>query len=235
MKKFLALAALTAVSVFPSFAQTVATWTFETSAFTSVTNTGSTPLSTSIAPEVGSGSATGFHTSTATVWSSPTGNGSAKSLSANNWSVGDYFQFQVSTIGFSGLSLSYDQTGSSTGPRDFALSYSLNGTTFTSIGSTYSVLLNGAPQTAWNSGASSSVFTLSYDLGAFSDINNASSVTFRITDMTTTSIGGGTTASAGTDRVDNFSVFTTPVPEPSSVVLGIAGGLAGLIIWKRRK
>jgi len=28
-------------------------------------------------------------------------------------------------------------------------------------------------------------------------------------------------------------VFT--VPEPSSIALGIAGGLAGLVIWKRRK
>ena len=74
-----------------------------------------------------------------------------------------------------------------------------------------------------------------YDLDSFSDINNAASVLFRITDMDTTSINNGTVATAGTDRIDNFSVFTTPVPEPSAVAFGILGGLAGLVVWKRKK
>ena len=78
-------------------------------------------------------------------------------------------------------------------------------------------------------------FTQNYDLDSFTDINNASSVIFRISDMGTTSINGGSVGTAGTDRIDNFSVFTTPVPEPSMAALGILSGLAGLFVWKRRK
>ena len=113
------------------------------------------------------------------------------------------------------------------------MSYSLNGTSFTQIGSTYSVLANAAPNPAWNAVTASSLYTFNYDLGSL--VDNSSTVYFRIADASTTSANGGTVAAAGTDRIDNFSVFTTPVPEPSAVALGILGGLAGLVIWKRRK
>src|SRR5690242_3123267 len=70
-------------------AATIATWTFETTA----------PATAGpFAPEVGAGAATGFHAG-ATTYSSPAGNGSAKSFSSNTWAVGDYYQFQVSTLG----------------------------------------------------------------------------------------------------------------------------------------
>jgi hypothetical protein len=52
----------------------------------------------------------------------------------------------------------------------------------------------------------------------------------------------GTAANAPTLTADNLVVGTTfadaavfPVPEPSTVVLGVLGGMAGLVIWKRRK
>jgi len=52
----------------------------------------------------------------------------------------------------------------------------------------------------------------------------------------------GSAANAPTETIDNLNVATTfgeaavfTVPEPSSIALGIAGGLAGLVIWKRRK
>ncbi len=235
MKKFLVLAALISTSAAPAFADTLATWTFESSGLTGAityapgANTATTNFFAEGGAQAGTATASALH-ATAATYSSPAGNGTTKSLSANNWSVGDYWQLQLSTVGFSGLSLSYDQTGSATGPRDFALSYSLNGTSFTAIGSTYSVLVS-----TWNATTPATGFTQSYDLGAFSDINNASTVYFRITDMSTTAINNGTVATGGTDRIDNFSVFTTPVPEPSSLALGILGGLAGLVVWKRRK
>jgi len=209
------------------FATTVAQWTFET---TSASITGSSTTLSGIAAETGSGTASGVHASAAT-WSSPAGNGSAHSFSVNTWAVGDYSQFQLSTVGFSGLSLSYDQTSSTTGPRDFNLSYSLDGTTFTQIGSTYSVLPNSAPN-AWNTTTSSSLFTFSYDLG--STIDNSPTVYFRITDADTTSANGGTVAVAGTDRIDNFTVFTTPVPEPTLATLFGLGGL-GLLLRRKMK
>ena len=63
-----------------------------------------------------------------------------KSFSSTAWSVGDYYQFQVSTLGDPNVALAWDQTSSTTGPRDFLLQYSTNGTTFTPFGSQYSVL-----------------------------------------------------------------------------------------------
>jgi len=236
MKKFLALAALVSVSAVPSFADTLATWTFESSGLSGSTTLapGAGVATTNFLAEsglqAGTASAFGFHTAAAT-YSSPSGNGSTKSLSANTWTTGDYWQFQLSTAGESGLTLSYDQTGSGTGPRDFALSYSINGgSSFTAIGSTYSVVLS-----TWSAGTPMTGFTQTYDLGAFSDINNASSVLFRITDMDTTSINGGTVGTTGTDRIDNFSVFTTPIPEPSTMAFGILGVMAAFVAWKRKE
>ena len=43
------------------------------------------------------------------------GNGSPKSMSGNGWAVGDYWQFQSSTLGFSDIGISFDQISSSTG------------------------------------------------------------------------------------------------------------------------
>src|SRR5438105_15687052 len=83
----------------PSAQAQIAQWTFETSAPTTAGP---------IAPEVGSGSASGSHAGAA-VYSSPAGNGSVHSYSANTWAVGDYWQFQTSTLGSSGISLSWDQ------------------------------------------------------------------------------------------------------------------------------
>ena len=66
----------------------------------------------------------------------PAGNGSAHSFSSNVWAVGDYYQFQVSTLGQSQIGLVFDQTSSSTGPGNFKVQYSTNGTTFTDTGFT---------------------------------------------------------------------------------------------------
>src|SRR5580765_8471214 len=112
----------------------LASWGFEG---VTTTNTGTSPVVSvgSAAADSGAltaGSAfTAFHTSTATAWSNPVGNGSAKSLSSNNWGVGDYFQFSFSTTGFNASNRTWDQTGSATGPRDFKIQYSTNGSTFT--------------------------------------------------------------------------------------------------------
>src|SRR6266550_6429424 len=112
----------------------LAGWGFEG---VTTTNSGQTPVITVGSATADSGALTAgsaftaFHTSVATTWSNPAGNGSVKSLSANNWSVADYFQFSFSTSGYSAISITWDQTGSGTGPRDFKVQYSTNGTTFT--------------------------------------------------------------------------------------------------------
>jgi len=225
MKSTLLVFALLAAGLAPAFAQptTIAKWTFEASI---------PAAAGSFTPEVGLGSAKGYHASTST-YSSPAGNGSAHSFSSTAWSVGDYYQFNVSTSTLTGIAVSWDQVSSGTGPRDFKLSYSTNGTTFTDV-KTYSVLLNGAPNTAWSStGSPNPAFNYSYDFSSLTTaLDNQASVYFRLIDTSTVSTNAGTVASGGTDRVDNFTV--TAIPEPSTYAVIIGALALGLTIWQRR-
>ncbi len=206
-------------------ATTVADWTFETSAHTTAG-----PVS----PEVGAGSASGSHAGAA-VYSSPAGNGSAHSYSSTAWALGDYYQFQVNTAGLKDVVVTWDQTSSNTGPRDFQLEYSTNGSSFTNFGSVFSVLANSSPNPPWNGTTSSSLYTLSQDLSSITALNDSSTVYFRIAMATTTSANGGTVASGGTDRVDNVIVSANPVPEPSSLILaGLGAAVAACTAIRRR-
>jgi len=220
MKALAFALALFAAGSVPAFAQTIASWTFETSV----------PVTAGpLAPEVGVGSALGFHAGAST-YSSPVGDGSAHSFSSTTWATGDYYQFQVSTIGQSGISLSWDQTSSNTGPKDFKLAYSTNGTTFTDVAS-YAVLANGSPNVAWSSGTYQSAFHLNYSLSAA--VDNQSAVYFRLIDTSTVSANGGVVQAGGTDRVDNFTVAAIPEPPTYALLLGSAG-FAGVLLRRRR-
>ena len=208
-------------------AATIATWTFESSVPTTAGP---------IAPEVGSGTATGSHAAGAAVYSNPAGNGSNESFSADNWQVGDYWQFSVSSAGFSNIALSWDQTSSNTGPRDFTLAYSTNGTTFTNLLS-YSVLANATPNPTWSATTPHPEFHFTQDLSSLLGVNNQTSLIFRLTDASTVSANGGAIGTAGTDRVDNFSVSGTAVaavPVPAAVWL-LGSALMGLTGLRRRQ
>jgi hypothetical protein len=213
-------------------AQTIADWTFETSQ----PNTAG-PYN----PEIGSGSASGSHAGAA-VYSSPAGNGSSHSFSSSIWAVGDFYQFTFSTTSYTtanytGLQLSFDQTSSSTGPGMFGLFYSINGGTYTQLGANYTVLGNGtAPNASWNATTASSAYTFTPDLSSLgTSLLGDTSVSFRLIDESTTSAGGGTVSTGGTDRVDNFVVSAVPVPEPTTISMALIGGLASLVALRRRK
>lgn len=215
MKKNLlpAIAAIAIASCAQAHADTIADWTFETS---------QPATKGPFSPEVGAGAATGNHASGAAVYSSPAGNGSSKSFSSNNWAVGDYYQFQVSTLNFDDIKLSFDQNGSNTGPLNFKLSYSTDGTNFVDF-STYSVPNNSGTALVWSAGTPVPASTMSFDLSSIDDLANDSSVLFRLVDTSATAINNGTVGTAGTDRVDNVIVTgdsTAAVPEPSSWILG---------------
>lgn len=233
MKRTLALLSVLAVaSVFCARADILAQWTFEINTPADLTDSATI---SSIAADVGSGTAFGVHANSATDWTTPVGNGSANSLNANNWEVGDFYQFQFSTIGFTGIGISFDATSSNTGPRDFGVYYSVNDSPFLAIaGVEYSVLANAAPNTVWTSGTYNPAYNFVFDLSTITALDNAASVDIRLVNLSTTSANGGTVAATGTSRVDNFTVFS-PVPEPSTAVLAILGGLLGFAFLRRQR
>jgi len=257
MKKFavLSLCSFATLLAFQTVnAQTIAQWTFENTANTNGLNfapgAGISPgnIMADNGLNYGGSVASGLHTTTAT-YSTPAGDldpivaalasgasgpglpgssaanasSSVHSFSANGWSVGDYWSFTTSTLGYTGVEIAFDQAGSGTGPANFGLSYSINGGAFTSF-ATYSVVLS-----AWNTTTVQPSSLLFAGGGAF---DNANSIVFRLFDLNTTSINGGTVAAGGTDRVDNFTVVA--VPEPSTIALAGAG-LVGLLALLRRR
>jgi hypothetical protein len=203
----------------------IANWTFEVSVPTSAG-----PFS----PESGAGAATGFHTSTAAVYSNPSGNGSVESFSSNNWGVGDYYQFQVSTTGLFGVRFQFDQASSNTGPRDFQIQYSTDGSTFTDFGSVYTVLANASPNNPWNPTTYDPAYSFDVDMSSVTALDNQANIYLRLTDASTVSANGGTVATAGTNRVDNVIVSANPVPEPASM-LAIVTGIGALAARRRRR
>jgi len=182
-------------------------------------------------PDAGTGVGSGLHVSALTDWTTPTGNGSVNSISSNNWGVGDYYQFRVSTLGMNNIQVAWDQTSSNTGPRDFNLQYSTNGTAFTNFMS-YTVLANATPNPLWTAGTNQPVFSFTADLSGASVLNNQATVFIRMRDSSTVSANGGVVAAAGTSRLDNVGISASPVPEPATMaVLGL--GVAALL--RRRK
>jgi hypothetical protein len=198
-----------------SSAATIATWTFETSIPTTAGPH---------APEVGAGQALGIHANAGVVYSNPAGNGSAESFSSNFWETGDSYQFQVSTLTYSDLIFSWNQNRSSTGPANFDLQYSTNGTTFTTFASY--VIPSGI---TWSSGTPDATNTtvFSQNLSAIAAIENQPTVYFRLTNTSATG------ATGGTNRIDNVSVEGTVVPEPATLALG-GIALIGVAATRRR-
>ena len=137
---------------------------------------------------------------------------------ANN---GRNITFNVSTLGFSNIVVSFATQGTSTGFNSNQFQYSLDGISFIDFGPPY------VPLSAF--GTVPVVFTLSSILG----LNNNPIAAFRI-------VFNGATSSTGTNRIDNFVVEGTPVetnstiPEPMSVML-LLTGLGGLYKFRKKR
>jgi len=164
--------------------------------------------------------ASGFHTSGSVVYSNPVGNGSAESFSSNNWSTGDYYQFRTSTLGYGSIAFTWAQISSSTGPSDFALQWSSDGTNFSTL---QNYVVGTSP--SWSSGSTSAgaIFApVSLPAGAA----NLANVWVRLTSLVTS------TNTAGTSRVDDVVITGTLIPTPGAMSLM---GLAGLVAARRRR
>jgi hypothetical protein len=132
---------------------------------------------------------------------------------ANN---GRNLTFNVSTVGFSNIMVSFATQGTSTGFNTNQFQYSLDGINFIDFGPPY------APATAF--GAVPLVFSLAAIVG----LNNNPNAAFRI-------VFNGATTSTGSNRIDNIAVegTNTAVPEPASAIL-LLSGLGSLYKLKRR-
>lgn len=182
----------------------IANWTFEVSDPPSTTG----PTNGPHAPEAGAGSATGFHADPAGGWSSPSGNGSNNSWNGNTWTAGDYFQFQVSTVGLQDVVLAWDQTRSSSGPPTWDLQYATNVSgPFTTFTDNYTV-----PVVTWNTSTPGGT-SFSADLSGVTSVDDAPVVIFRIL------ADSSPTFASGSSRLDNVLVSGTPIPEPATGVL----------------
>ena len=217
-------------------ADTLALWTFEVSPPADLTDSATIA---GLLADSGTGTASGVHASAATDWSTPSGNGSANSLSANTWAIGDYFQFSTTTVGFEGVKVGWAQTSSGTGPGEFTLAYQVNGGGYTDY-LNYTVLPNqaGAPGLGTWGGTEITGYNYLVDLSAITALANASTVDFRLVMRTTAdSTPPGAVAAGGTSRVDNFVVTATPVsvPEPSALAIVGGFGLLGLFMAARHR
>jgi len=133
---------------------------------------------------------------------------------ANN---GRHLTFNVNTLGFSNIVVSFATQGTSTGFNSNQFQYSLDGINFLDFGAPYD------PATAFGT------LPLLFSLTAIAGLNNNPNAAFRI-------VFDGATSSTGNNRIDNFVVDGTAetIPEPTTALLLISG-LTGLYKLKRKR
>ena len=178
----------------------------------------------------GLGELSSVHQLAAATYTSPAGNGSQYAFSSNNWRTGDYYEARVSTLGYSGIELSWDQARSSTGAKQFELIMSVDGgANWSTIVATYDVLQSGgggSPGT-WSSTTYNPLYSTVASLGAAAD--NQSEVIVRWRALVDAVSSTGAYAATGSVRLDN--VMFNAIPAPGALALL---GLAGLSARRRR-
>ena len=208
-------------------AAVISSWNFEGLTVSSTAGTSPSPTAGTLTSDTGNGELTGVHALATSVWSTPAGNGSTKSISANGWSHGDYWQFTSNTTGNTGIMVLVDATRSSTGPAGFKVQYSSTGAggTFTDLpGGDYTVA-----QVTFSSGTenTNSPPRFLFDLSGVTALDNNPNAAFRLVQTSATG------AATGTQRIDNVVVGTgLVIPEPTAAAFGL---LAGGMLIRRRK
>ncbi len=125
------------------------------------------------------------------------GPGGGSAPSTNGWDVGagtKYWSTSFSTTGYKDLQLFSKQSGSTTGPRDFKVQWSLNGTTWADVAGASVTVANN-----WTSGVLSGV-PLPYVL------ENQSTVHLRWIMTSDINVSGGAVVPTGTNRMDDIFI-----------------------------
>ena len=244
MKKFTIFLLLLSSFFTVSSQTTLATWTCESLAVN--TSSGSSNVAITAGGTAESGvlttgsSITGYHASTSVGYSTPAGNGSIKALSSNFWAVGDYYQFKGSTTGYNGIKVTWDQTGSNTGPAPFKVQYSTTagGTSGYTDFMNYTIPNNpaGSPvgsTFSWSNTTAITNSSFTADMSSLSALNNKSEVYFRLVCTATTPIGATSTfGTGGTNRVDNFLISgATVIPVELVDFKAQKSNTAAKLIW----
>lgn len=131
--------------------------------------------------------------------------------------LGKYITFSLSSLGYDTLSLSYASRISAGATGTETWSYSLNGTSFTSLGSISPTVgsfgLHSLNLSSLSSGA----------------LDNQSAFYLRMT------IGTGTAASYAFDNIQLTGTAVSPIPEPSTFALLGGLGSLGVAALRRRR
>ena len=233
MNRPLAIAFTLLVASAAAQSQTLTKWNFNSVPPDASTATGS------LLPSVGSGTAT----LVGTTGSFASGVGSTDPAATDNTGRGTTgyaaqgtgdrtrgVQFNVSTVGFNLIAVSWDQRLSNTAARSAQFQYSLNGTNFTDFGAVFS----GSPGDAWYNNRS-------VDLSSVTGVGNNANFAFRVVaafEPSTSAYAPATTSSTyattGTWRFDQVSV--TAVPEPGTYAMMLAGlAMIGFMALRRNR
>lgn len=128
------------------------------------------------------------------------GSGS-RALNSNGWNTPEesYWLIQFTTTGYESLTLSSRQYGSNTGPRDFKVQFSLNGTTWTNVP-------NAAIIVGYNWGSGYLHETVLPE-----ETNHQKLVYIRWLKTSDTSVGGDSSlGTTGSNRIDDIVVYGFP-------------------------
>ncbi len=126
-----------------------------------------------------------------------------------NWTSGsEYWQIEFSTVGYKNLTITAKGRSSNTGPRDFELQYSVNGSDFLPVA-----------DSAYSFVGTTINFIKTNPIILPSAINDKANVRIRFINTSTISVNGGTTAATGPSNINNIIIKGTTTsggsdPEP---------------------
>lgn len=125
-----------------------------------------------------------------------------KAYSSNDWQADEYYEVDVPTSGYKNIRLSFDDKASATGPTQYQVKYSTDGTAFTDLS-------NGSGNISLSFSTSP---MKSFDFSEISALNNNPNSKIRIT------VKNQGTHSAGTWTIDNVSVKGDDIVLPSGTI-----------------